>query len=42
MTNNSGTCHLQNQLTTAVLLQRAAVIIENPDTKKQSEGEGSF
>ena len=28
-------CHLQNQLAPAVLLQTAAVIIENPDTKQQ-------
>ena len=35
MTNNSATCHVQNQLTPAVLLQTAAVILENPDTKQQ-------
>ena len=34
-TNNSATCHVQNQLTPAVLLQTAAVILENPDTKQQ-------
>ena len=34
-TNNSATCHVQNQLISAVLLQTAAVILENPDTKQQ-------
>ena len=34
-TNNSATCHVQNQLTPAVLLQTAAVILENPDTKQK-------
>ena len=34
-TNNSATCHVQNQLTPAVLLQTAAVILENLDTKQQ-------
>ena len=34
-TNNSETCHAQNQLTPAVLLQTTAVIIENPDMKQQ-------
>ena len=33
-TNNSATCHVQNQLTPA-LLQTAAVILENRDTKQQ-------
>ena len=33
MTNNSATCNMQNQLTPAVLLQTAAVILENPDSK---------
>ena len=33
--NNSATSHVQNQLTAAVLLQTAAVIHENPDTKQQ-------
>ena len=35
ITNNSGTCHVQNLLTPAVLLQTAAVILEIPDTKQQ-------
>ena len=34
-TNNSATCHVQNQLTPVVLLQTAAVILENPNTKQQ-------
>ena len=34
-TNNSATCHVENQLTPAILLQTAAVILENPDTKQQ-------
>ena len=34
-TNNSATCHVQNQLTPAVLLQTATVILKNPDTKQQ-------
>ena len=33
--NNSPTCHVQNQLTPAALLQPAAVILENPDRKQQ-------
>ena len=28
-------CHVQNQLTSAVLLQTAAVILENPNIKQQ-------
>ena len=34
-TNNSAMCHVQNQLTAAVLLQTVAVILENPDMKQQ-------
>ena len=34
-TNNSATCHVQKQLTPALLLQTAAVILENPNTKQQ-------
>ena len=33
-TNNSATCHVENQLTPTVLLQTAAVILENLDTKQ--------
>ena len=35
MTNNSAMCHVQNQLTAAVLLQTTAVILENPSTKQE-------
>ena len=34
-TNNSATCHVQNQFLTAVLLQRAAIILENTNTKQR-------
>ena len=34
-TNNSKTCHVQNQFLTAVLLQRAAIILENTNTKQR-------
>ena len=32
-TNNSATCHVQNHLTPAVLLQTFAVILKSPHTK---------
>ena len=34
-TNNSATCHVQNQLTPAVLLQTVAAIIKSPHTKQR-------
>ena len=34
-TNNSATCHVRNQLTSAVLLQTVGIIPENPNTKQK-------
>ena len=33
-TNNSATCHVRNQLTSAVLLQTVGIIPENPTQNK--------